>query len=87
MQIIALSQTISDGMPVYPGDPGVCVKPAHSIDKEGWRLKQLSFGSHTGTHVDAFSHMDTHGVSLDKIPLEKEGFCSRWLFGLMLLKM
>lgn len=71
MKIIDLSQNIFSGMKVYPGDPNVEIKEIHSIKKQGWRLRQFIFGSHTGTHVDAFSHMDVKGKSLDKIPLKK----------------
>lgn len=69
-EIIDLSQPIFGGMKVYPGDPEVEIEQIHSIDKEGWRLRHIKMGSHTGTHVDAFSHMDREGKTLDEIPLE-----------------
>ena len=71
MKIIDLSETIFSGMIVYPGDPEVVFEKKHSIQREGWRLQKLTFGSHTGTHVDAFSHMDSKGQFLNKIPLKK----------------
>jgi len=69
-KVIDLSQTIYDNMPVYPGDPPVRVSQVHYLGKQGWRLRQLQLGTHTGTHVDAPSHMDAHGASLDNLPLE-----------------
>lgn len=71
MKVIDLSESIFTGMEVYPGDPEVEVKQIHGIEREGWRLRTLFLGSHTGTHVDAFSHMDESGQALDEIPLER----------------
>ncbi len=75
MRIIDLSQSISDGMKVYSGDPEVKVEVVHNYEQEGWLLRSLSLGSHTATHVDAFSHMDPQGEDLDQIPLDR--FCGR----------
>src|SRR3990167_7414533 len=71
MTIVDLSQTLVTGMKVYPGDPIVKIVQVHNLNYEGWRLRNLSFGSHTGTHVDAFAHMDKNGDTLDKTPLNK----------------
>ncbi len=71
MEIIDLTQTIESGMEVYSGDPKVEITQVHFLEREGWRLKLLSFGSHTGTHVDAFSHMVEHGQTLDKLLLNR----------------
>lgn len=58
-------------MDTYPGDPEVSVKIVHTYEQKNWQLRKLCMGSHTGTHVDAFSHMDAGGKSLDEIPLER----------------
>lgn len=71
MQIIDLSETLQNGMDVYPGDPEIQITPIHHYDREGWLLRYLQMGSHTGTHVDAFSHMDQNGASLDDMPLSR----------------
>jgi len=70
MKVIDLSQTLKTGMKVYHGDPEVNIKQVHSLKKEGWRLRLLKLGSHTGTHVDAFSHMNQSGMTIDKILLD-----------------
>lgn len=75
MKIIDLTQPMSSEMKVYPGDPEVKITQIHTIEKEGWRLRSLFFGSHAGTHVDAFAHMDQKGKTIDQIPLER--FCGR----------
>ncbi len=71
MKIIDLTQTIEAGMKVYDGDPEVKIKEIHTLKKKGWRLKQLSFGSHAGSHVDAPYHMKEDGAKLDELPLDK----------------
>lgn len=71
MRVIDLSLPIADGMPVYPGDPEVKVKVAHTYESNNWELRQLSMSSHTGTHVDAPSHMHPGAATLDELPLER----------------
>lgn len=73
MRYFDLSCQIYSDMPVYPGDPRVTVEQVHQIEKEGWRLSYLKMPSHVGTHVDALSHMDSKGTTIDKIPIER--FC------------
>lgn len=43
------------------------------MNKQTWQLRKLEFGSHTATHVDAFSHMHAQLETLDDIPLDR--FC------------
>lgn len=71
MRVIDLSLPIADGMHVYPGDPEVKVKIAHTYERHTWELRELSLGSHTGTHVDAPSHMHPGAATLDELPLER----------------
>lgn len=69
MRIVDLSKEIYTNMPVYEGDPPVSVEVVHTHGINSWELRELRMGSHTGTHVDAFSHMHPQMDSLDKIPL------------------
>ena len=71
MKIIGLSQPLYDGMDAYPGDPEVHIKQIHTLNKEGWRLRYLQFSTHIGTHADALAHMDSKGVTIDNIPINK----------------
>lgn len=75
MRIIDLSQSLHDGMAVYPGDPDVRLRRCHTIANEGWNLRELNLGSHTATHVNAPSHMIPGGATLDDLPLN--AFCGR----------
>ena len=71
MEIVDLSQSLFDGMEVYPGDPEVRIKQIHTLNKEGWRLRYLQFSTHIGTHADGLSHMDKKGTTIDKMPISK----------------
>lgn len=61
---------ISSDTAVYPGDPQPLLEPVSSIEGDGYAVSRVSFGTHTGTHVDAPSHILEDGLSIDKIPLE-----------------
>ena len=88
-EIIDLSQEIYDGMPVYKGLPPVHIR-VHATHEE-WEgientetktpaVLQLEMGEHTGSHVDALSHMSRAqaGQTIDTMPLAMfytEGLC------------
>lgn len=71
MKVIDLSKIIENGMDVYAGDPPVHITDVRSLEKDSWRVKDLHFGSHTGTHMDAPAHMHEHGMRVDEIPLDR----------------
>ncbi|EZH67074.1 cyclase [Bacillaceae bacterium JMAK1] len=71
MKVIDLSQTMHDGMDVYPGDPEVSIDTVCTLSEDQYVVRQVSMGSHTGTHVDAFSHMHEDGLTLSEIPLQQ----------------
>jgi len=61
---------VHDGL-VYPGNPGISITPQQEVSKgASANVSQLSFGSHTGTHVDAPLHMIPGGAGVDGIPLD-----------------
>lgn len=88
-QIIDLSQEIYTGMPVHKTQPPVQIS-VHATHEE-WEglvdadtfspsVNCLEMGEHTGTHVDALSHMrrENRGQSIDTLPLSMfytEGIC------------
>jgi kynurenine formamidase len=89
LEIIDLSQEIFTGMPVFPGLPEVAIS-VH-VSHEQWdgitdsnivspAVNRLELGEHTGTHVDAISHMarQYRDQSIDRMPLTMfytEGVC------------
>ncbi len=88
-EIIDLSQEIFGGMPVFSGMPevGIRVHITHEqqdgitdSDTISPAVHRMTFGEHTGTHVDALNHMarQYRAQSIDTMPLSTfytEGIC------------
>lgn len=71
MRIYDVSVPLSEVTPTYPGDPGIEIKPWHSMAKgESSNVSLLHFGAHSGTHVDAPAHFIRDGSRVDTLPLE-----------------
>ena len=43
--------------------------PARSLERDGYRVTHLHLGSHSGTHLDAPSHVVEDGATVDALPL------------------
>lgn len=71
MQVIDLSMSIHSDMEVYPGDPKVKIDLDHTYKSHGWQLRNIVMSTHSGSHVDAFSHMHKDMESIDKIGLDR----------------
>jgi kynurenine formamidase len=71
MPYLDLSVTISDELPVYPGDPDVRIEPAAKYTSEGYNDHVVRIGTHAGTHIDAPFHMIDHGKTLEHYPVDQ----------------
>jgi arylformamidase len=69
-KIIDISVAISPGMLVYPGDPKPSVEKVFSIKNDGFAVSTIYLGTHTGTHIDAPSHIIEDGASIDMVALD-----------------
>lgn len=66
-----VTMPITEGMITYPGNPTTRVDPHSSLeDGEDANVTKLTFGSHTGTHVDAAHHFIEGGQTVDELPLD-----------------
>lgn len=71
-RIYDVSVSVRTGGLVYPGNPEILIEPQQAISKgAGANVSRVTFGSHTGTHVDAAKHFFDDGQTVDKIPPEK----------------
>ncbi len=66
-----LSRPVRTGMTVYPGDPGVEITSALTLDRDGVAVARLRLGSHTGTHLDAPAHTVPAGRATGSIGLDE----------------
>ncbi|MET9616064.1 cyclase family protein [Kitasatospora indigofera] len=67
--LIDLTHPLTTGMPVYPGDPEVELRPALTTATAGVNVLGLHLGSQSGTHVDAPYHVDVTWPTVDGLPL------------------
>jgi arylformamidase len=68
--IYDISVPILNGGLVYPGNPAIDISPQQQVSKgASANVSLLSFGSHTGTHVDAPKHFFDDGIGVDALPL------------------
>jgi len=66
---VDLSHPIETGMQTFPGDPEVTVSEHATHESDGFHVDGLVCGSHTGTHVDAPSHVIPGASALDSFPV------------------
>ncbi len=68
MKIHDISIPISSTMPTYPGDPAVSIEPVLQIAKgDAANVSRLSFGDHSGTHLDPPVHFIPGGMTVDQL--------------------
>jgi arylformamidase len=66
-----ISVPVKTGGLVYPGNPEIDIQLQQAISRgAGANVSTISFGSHTGTHVDAARHFFDDGETVDHIPLD-----------------
>ena len=68
-RIVDLSVPVGPATPVYPGDPQARLTPHATLQRDGYNLLELHFGSQTGTHVDAPYHVRADGTRVDALDL------------------
>jgi arylformamidase len=70
MRIYDITQTIRNGMPVWPGDPEVRLNWLSQISQGGpVNLTEIHMCTHSGTHIDMPSHFLDQGQNLDDLVL------------------
>jgi kynurenine formamidase len=68
-RIVDLSTPVGPGTVVYPGDPVPELRPATTLERDGFNVLHVRMGSHTGTHVDAPYHFNAAGKRVDQLDL------------------
>lgn len=66
MKMYDITRTLSPSIAIYPGNPPV---EFEVFEGETSIHTKVSFGTHTGTHIDAPKHVFKNGKGVDKIPL------------------
>ena len=68
MKVYDLSHPISGSMPFYPGAFPPVVTGQYTIENDGFAEKKITLLTHTGTHLDAPSHILNGSTAVDQIP-------------------
>lgn len=68
---VDLTQTVLEGMTIYPGDPSPKISRVKTLEKDNVNLSSILMGSHTGTHVDAPIHYVRGGAGADRLSSEQ----------------
>ncbi|KAG2158552.1 putative cyclase [Suillus bovinus] len=69
--LIDLSHPLTPQTTIYPGDPPFAMHSVCNIPTDGYSVHAVSFGTHTGTHVDAPFHFFAHGQKLHELSLSR----------------
>lgn len=66
-RVVFLSHVIDQSTPVFPGDPPVELRPAATIERDGYYLQSLTIGEQTGTHWAAPAHFHAGQAAADDL--------------------
>jgi arylformamidase len=71
MIVIDLSHIIKTNMTTYTKDEKPEIYNIATIEKDGFNEKNLNIYTHTGTHIDAPSHMINKGKTIDEFNINE----------------
>ena len=71
MPLIDLTHPIAPGMPSFPGTPSPDFRERFTIAEHGFREREITMISHTGTHADAPAHILPRGVTFDAYGIDR----------------
>jgi arylformamidase len=70
LKIFDISQTLHEGMTVWPGDPEFRPRWIQQIKNgEPSNVSAIEMGVHTGTHIDAPLHLEDRGGDIAGLPM------------------
>lgn len=68
---IDISVPISSDLPVWPDAESPNITTNKSLETDGVRDSSINLNLHTGTHIDAPSHLLKHGQTIADMPVSK----------------
>jgi arylformamidase len=71
MKVYDVSLVLRPDMPTWPGESGPTFTPLRRIAKgDGANVSVVTFGNHTGTHVDPPIHFIEGANTVDRLPID-----------------
>lgn len=71
MPLLDLTMPLSASTTPVPGHPCPTFTPLHELERDGIRNTVVAMSLHTGTHVDAPSHVVPDGMTIDELPCDR----------------
>lgn len=68
MEVIDITLPLDENVPFWPGDPRFASTPVATVAADGYAMRSIAMGTHTGTHVDAPAHFVDGGMTADALP-------------------
>lgn len=68
VRVVDLAQPLSEATAVWPRMPPFSARTAGTYAEDGAFMRELAFGEHTGTHLDAPAHFAEGGATVEGIP-------------------
>lgn len=69
IRIIDITRELNEDVVIYEGDPRIRIEQFYTVESNGFAITKLSMGSHSGTHMDAPSHVIPGAKNVSEIPL------------------
>ena len=69
-RVVDLTHPIHPGIPRWPGDPEIRFETAATIGEQGYYLRRLAIGEHSGTHLSSPAAFHPDGAGPDGLPPE-----------------
>ncbi len=69
--LIDITRPVHPAMAIYPGNPEVQLEQVAYASATSSALTRITIGSHTGTHIDALSHIKAGGAGTDSYQLDQ----------------
>jgi kynurenine formamidase len=67
-RVVNLSHILHPGIPRWPGDPPVEYQPVAQVSRQGYFLRRVGLGEHSGTHLNAPAGFHEGGAAIDQYP-------------------
>lgn len=67
-RVVHLSHVLAPGMPEWPGDPPLALETVASLAADGYALRRVCIGEHSGTHANAPGSFHADGATIDAFP-------------------
>ncbi|MBF9036497.1 cyclase family protein [Rhodobacterales bacterium HKCCE2091] len=68
--VVDLTHTLDGNFPTFDGNPGILYTSQYEHDPDGYKIWEITFYEHSGTHIDAPFHFAADGASVDQLPPE-----------------